>query len=166
MRGQFVHRGQKGGAATGPNPTDRGRPGTKRHLITDRRGTPLAFLLTGANVHDSVPLEELLDAVPPVPGKRGRPRRRPDKLHADKAYDYRRCRSACTRRNIKPRIARRGIDTGQKLGRHRWVIERSFAWLNRFRRLTIRYERRLDMHHALTAIACSLICIRALQGWF
>ena len=117
-------------------------------------------------MHDSVPLEELLDAVPPVPGKRGRPRRRPDKLHADKAYDHRRCRRACTRRNIKPRIARRGIDTGQKLGQHRWVIERSFAWLNRFRRLTIRYERGFDMHHAFTAIACSLICLRALQERF
>ena len=61
---QLVGRGEKGGAATGPNPTDRGRPGTKRHLITDRRGIPLAFLLTGAHVHDSMPFEDLLDAVP------------------------------------------------------------------------------------------------------
>lgn len=104
-------------------------------------------MLTGANVHDSVPFEALLDAVPHIAGKRGRPRRRPDKLHADKAYDHRRCRRACQRRQIKPRIARRGVETSQRLGRHRWVIERSFAWLNRFRRLTIRYERRLDMHH-------------------
>jgi hypothetical protein len=95
LHGQFSNRGQKGGAATGPNPTDRGRLGTKRHLITDRHGIPLAFLLTGAHVHDSVPFEELLDAVPPVAGKRGQPRRRPDKLHADKAYDHRRCRRAC-----------------------------------------------------------------------
>ena len=74
-----------GGAGVGPTPTDRGRPGTKRHLISDGRGVPLAFLLTGANVHDSVPFEDLLDAVPPVAGKRGRPRRRPDKLHGDKS---------------------------------------------------------------------------------
>jgi transposase len=166
LHGQFFNRGQKGGAATGPNPTDRGRLGTKRHLITDRHGIPLAFLLTGANVHDSVPFEELLDAVPPVAGKRGQPRRRPDKLHADKAYDHQRCRRACLRRRIKPRIARRGRETSQKLGRHRWVIERSFAWLNKFRRLTIRYERRLDMHHAFTSLACSLICLRALAGRF
>ena len=163
---QLVDRGQKRGAETGPNPTDRGRPGTKRHLITDRRGIPLGFLLTGANVHDSMPFEALLDAVPHIAGKRGRPRRRPDKLHADKAYDYRRCRKACQRRQIKPRIARRGVETSQKLGRHRWVIERSFAWLNKFRRLTIRYERRLDMHHAFTSLACSLICLRALSGRF
>jgi transposase len=166
LHGQFVHRGQKRGAATGPNPTDRGRPGTKRHLITDRHGIPLAFLLTGANVHDSIPFEDLLDAVPPVAGKRGRPRSRPDKLHADKAYDHRRCRRACLHRRIKPRIARRGVDTSQKLGGHRWVIERSFAWFNKFRRLTIRYERRLDMHHAFTSIACSIICLRALAGRF
>jgi transposase len=166
LRGQFVHCGKKGGAAVGPNPTDRGKPGTKRHLLTDRRGIPLAFVLTGANVHDSVPFEALLDAVPPVAGKRGRPRRRPDKLHADKAYDHRRCRRACLRRQIKPRIARRGVDTSQKLGRHRWVIERTFAWLNTVRRLTIRYERRLDIHTAFTSLACSLICLRAWENWF
>jgi transposase len=122
VRGQFVCRGEKRGAATGPNPTDRGRPGTKRHLITDRRGIPLGFLLTGANVHDSLPFEALIDAVPPIRGKRGRPRRRPDKLHADKAYDHRRCRDACHRRKIRPRIARRGVDTSQKLGRHRRIV--------------------------------------------
>ena len=166
LRGQFVHRSEKRGAATGPNPTDRGRPGTKRHLITDRRGIPLGFLLTGANVHDSTPFEALIDAVPPIPGKRGRPRRRPNKLHADKAYDHRRCRDACRRRKIRPRIARRGVDTSQKLGRHRWVIERTFAWFNKLRRLTIRYERRLDIHHAFTSIACSLMCLNALAGRF
>jgi transposase len=166
LRGQFLHRGEKGGAAAGPNPTDRGRPGTKRHLITDRRGIPLGFLLTGANVHDSTPFEALIDVVPPIPGKRGRPRRRPNKLHADKAYDHRRCREACRRRNIRPRIARRGVDTSQKLGRHRWVIERTFAWFNKLRRLTIRYERRLDIHYAFTSIACSLMCLNALAGRF
>ena len=150
----------------GPNPTDRGKAGTKRHLATDRGGIPLAFLLTGANVHDSVPLEELLDAIPPVAGKRGRPRHRPDKLHADKAYDHRRCRQACRRRAITPRIARRGVESSQRLGRYRWVVERSFAWLNRFRRLTIRYERRDDIHYAFTALGCSLICLNALQRRF
>ncbi|MCW3474951.1 IS5 family transposase [Limobrevibacterium gyesilva] len=157
---------KKGGVATGPNPTDRGRPGTKRHLITDRRGIPLAFLLTGANVHGSMPFDDLLEAVPHVAGKRGRPRRRPDKLHADKAYDHRRCRRACLRRRIKPRIAWRGVETSQKLGHHRCVIERSFAWFNKFRQHTIRYERRLDIHHAFTSLACSLICMRALAGRF
>jgi transposase len=62
--------------------------------------------------------------------------------------------------------ARRGIDRSQRLGRHRWVIERTFAWINRFRRLAVRYERRLDIHYAFTALACSLIRLNAHQGRF
>ena len=111
---------KKGGAATGPNPTDRGKPGTKRHIVVDARGTPLGVTLSGANRHDSMALASTLDAIPPVrSGRRGRPRRRPDKLHADKAYDHRRCRQECRARGIKPRIARRGIESSQRLGRHR-----------------------------------------------
>jgi len=87
LRGFLFHRGQKGGAAAGPNPTDRGRPGTKRHLATNAKGITLGFLLMGANVHDSVPFEELIVAIPAVAEKRGRLRRRPATLHADKAYE-------------------------------------------------------------------------------
>lgn len=123
-------------------------------------------MLTGANVHDSVPLAELLDAVVPVKGRRGRPRQRPGKLHADKAYDYPRCRRACRQRGIEPRIARRGVERGERLGRYRWVVERTLAWFARMRRLSIRYERRLDIHHAFTSLACSLICLNALQRRF
>ena len=166
MHGQRVPGCQKGGDKTGPNPTDRGRLGTKRHLVSDRNGTPLAFVLTGANTNDSMPFEELLDSIPSIGGKAGRGRHRPDKLHADKAYDHRRCRQACRRRGIAPRIARRGVETSQKLGRHRWVIERTFAWINRFRRLVTRYERRSDIHYAFTALACSLICFNKLQDRF
>ena len=92
---------KKGGPATGPNPTDRGKPGTKRHLVVDGRGTPLGVTLTGANRHDSMTLVPTLDAIPSVrSGKRGRPRRRPAKLHADKAYDHRRCRRECRERGM------------------------------------------------------------------
>jgi transposase len=76
------------------------------------------------------------------------------------------CRRACLRRGIKHRIARRGIESSQRLGKHRWVIERTFAWVNRFRRLAIRYECRLDIHYALVALTCSLICLNALQKRF
>ncbi len=131
--------------------------------MTDRNGIPLAFVLTGANTNDSMPFEELLDRIPPIGGKTGRARHRPDKLHADKAYDHRRCRHACRRRGIKPCIARRSIETSQKLGRHRWVIERTFAWINRNRRLVTRYERRSDIHYALTSLACSIICLTKLK---
>lgn len=79
-----------GGQCTGPNPTDRGKLGSKRHLITDRGCIPLAFYVTGANHHDSVVFEELVDALPTIydQDKRGRPPRWPEKLHADKAYDF------------------------------------------------------------------------------
>jgi transposase len=152
-----------GGAATGPNPTDRGEPGSKRHLVVDRQGVPLAVLLTAANVHDSTVLEEALDAVPPVRQPRGRPRRRPKKLHADKAYDYRRCRRACRKRGIVPRIARRGVESSERLGRHRWVVERTLSWIARCRRLVVRYERRDDVHLAFLVLACAAICFRFLQ---
>jgi transposase len=129
----------------------------------DRQGTPLGFVLSPANRHDSQMLAPALDAVPPIKGRRGRPRCRPDKLHADKAYDHRVCRRACRRRGITPRIARRGIDSSERLGRHRWVVERTLAWLNRCRRLTVRYERRADIHLAFTTLGCALITFNQLQ---
>ena len=105
-------------------------------------------MLTGpANQHDSQMLAATLDAIPPLrSGRRGRPRQRPDKLHADKGYDYRRCRRACRTRGIQPRIARRGVESSQRLGRHRWVVERTHAWLSRMRRLAVRHERRADIY--------------------
>ena len=163
MPGQRQRPGQKGGAATGPDPTNRGKPGTKRHVVSDRRGTPLAALVTGANRHDSAVFEDLIDAIPAIKRPRGRPRKRPGKLHADKAYDIPRCRRFLRRRRIKVRIARKGVDSSARLGRHRWVVERTLAWLGQFRRLTIRYERRLDIHQAFLALGCSLICFNAVS---
>src|SRR5215218_7945940 len=128
---------------TGKNPTDRGKPGSKRHLVSDRKGVPLAVVLTSANVHDSNVFEELVDAIEPIkrPG-RGRPRKRPAKLHADKGYDAKKCRKALRERGIKSRIARKGKESSKRLGRYRWVVERTLAWLARYRRLAVRYERR------------------------
>ena len=108
-------------------------------------------------------LEETVDAIPALKGRRSRPRKRPLKLHADKGYDYDRCRRALRKRGIIPRIARKGIESSQRLGRHRWVVERTLAWLNRFRRLTVRYERRDDIHQAFLSLSCALICHRFLQ---
>jgi transposase len=67
------------------------------------------------------------------------------------------------RRGIKSRIARKGIDSSKKLGRHRWVVERTLAWLSKYRRLTIRYERRDDIHEAFVHLGCSLICFNHLS---
>jgi transposase len=132
--------------------------------VVDAQGIPLAVEVTAANLHDSRMLEPMLDAIPPIrTGRRGRPRRRPEKLHADKGYDYRRCRDACARRHIKHRIARKGIESKHHLGRHRWVVERTFAWLARYRRLTIRYERLVAMHRAFLHLGCALICWNYLQ---
>ena len=89
---------------------------------------------TAANVvHDSKALEEAVDdAVPSMrkPGRR-RPRKRPKKLHADKGYDFPRWPKALRKRSTTPRIARRGIESSEKLGRHRWVVERTLSWLKR-----------------------------------
>jgi IS5 family transposase len=123
---------------------------------------PLAVGLSAANTHDSVLLEQVVDAVPPIkglPGRPGRPRKRPAKLHGDKGYDYPRCRQALRRRGITPRIARRGIESGQRLGCHRHVVERSLAWLVSYRRLQMRYERRADILLGFTHLACALICL-------
>jgi IS5 family transposase len=154
----------KRGAKTGSNPTDRGKPGTKRHVVVERTGIPLAALLSAANLHDSRMLLEVVDAIEPVRcHRRGRPRKRPYKLHADKAYDSQELRVELRRRAITPRIARRGIESSEKLGRYRWVVERTGAWLNCFRRLRVRYERRHDIHQAFLNLGCALICWNFLQ---
>ncbi|AWJ92498.1 IS5/IS1182 family transposase (plasmid) [Azospirillum baldaniorum] len=158
--------GKKGGEETGPNPTDRGKPGSKRHILVDANGIPLALRISPANRHDSKLLEALVDAVPAIRQCAGRPRRRPAKLHADKGYDFAHCRQALRRRAIIPRIARRGIESSERLGRHRWVVERTLAWFARFRRLALRYERRADIFTAFHNIAASLICWRFVQRWF
>ena len=131
--------------------------------MVDRNGIPLACVTSAANVNDCKVLEEVIDAIPPVyNGKPEAPRFRPDKLHADKGYDFDFCRDLLHKRGIVPRIARRGIESKDRLSRHRWVVERTHAWLNKYRRLRIRYEIRDDIHWAFLEIGCALICFRAL----
>lgn len=153
-------RALKRGLHTGPSPVDRGRAGSKHHLITDGHGTPLAVLLTGGNRNDVTQLLPLLDAIPPVRGRVGRPRRKPDSLFADRGYDHDVYRDQVRDRGILPAITRRGTRHGTGLGVHRWVIERSFAWLHGFRRLRIRWEPRPDVHEAFLRLACCLIAYR------
>jgi transposase len=145
---------------------DRGKLGSKYHLLTDNNGIPLAVGVSAASTHDSMLLEPMVDAVVPILGPRGRPgrpRRRPAKLHADKGYDYPRCRTALRRRGITPRIARRGIESTTRLGRHRWRVERTMAWLLGCRRLQVRYERMTSGVSAFLHLACALICARNLK---
>ncbi|AGW40707.1 transposase [Leifsonia xyli subsp. cynodontis DSM 46306] len=107
-------RAKRGGDLTGPNPTDRGKRGTKYHVLTDRNGLPLHVEISGANRHDSMLVEPVLDNITAIKGVgRGRPRRRPVIFHADKAYDNRRVRCYLRCRGIKARIARIGVDSKQ-----------------------------------------------------
>jgi len=124
----------------------------------DGQGIPLAVTVSAANAHDSRMMLETVAAIEPVKGRRGRPRKRPRKLHADKAYDAQPLRKELRQRGIAPRMARRGIESSERLGRHRWVVEHTLCGLNRYRRLRIRYERRADMHLALLQLGCALIC--------
>ena len=131
-------------------------------MLTDATGLPLAVAVSAANTHDSLALMPLVQAIPAIRSRRGPGRRRPDKLHADKGYDYPHLRAWLRARRITPRIARRGIETSEKLGRHRWVVERSLAWLTGYRRLTIRYERSALLFTAFLTLAAALTCYKKL----
>lgn len=134
--------------------------------MVDGQGIPLAIVLTGANVNETTKLESTIDAINPIKRPRGRPRRRPAKLHADKGYESKKNKAALRRRGIIPRIARKGVESKERLGRHRWVVERTHSWLNRFRRLKVRYERRADIHEAFLKIGCALICWSFIEHGF
>jgi transposase len=116
--------------------------------VVERKGIPLAVKQSAANLHDAQMLAAILDAIAPIKRPKGRPRKRPDKVQADKGYDYPRCRRAVSQRGIKVRIARKGGESKERLGRHRWAVERTGSWLNSYRRLRIRYERLADIHQA------------------
>lgn len=153
------------GALTGPSPVDRGRTGSKHHVLVDRTGIPLAVTLTGGHRNDVTQLLPLVDGVGPVRGKRGRPRLRAEQLIADRGYDHDKYRRELRRRGIKPVIARRATAHGSGLGTLRWVVERTFAWLHFFRRLRLRWERRAELHEAFMHLACAVICQRYLRGF-
>jgi hypothetical protein len=108
----------------GANPVDRRRPGSKLHLVCDGVGLPLTAVVTAAYVNDTTMFQAVLDDIPPVLTPSGRRRCRPGKLHGDKGCDSAANRAYLRRRGIRPRIARRGIESSERLGRHRWKVER------------------------------------------
>lgn len=111
-----------------------------------------------------MPALALVDAIPPIQRPKGRPRRRPDQLYADRAYDFDdKIRRPLRQRGIRPVIARRGEEHGSGLGVYRWFVEATAAWLMYFRRLRVRYEKRDDIHQAFLTIACALICWSKVQ---
>ena len=145
---------------SGPSPVDRARPGSKHHVLTEGAGIPLAVSLTGGNRNDVTQLLPLIDKIPPVRGRRGRPRQRPDELYADRAYDHDKYRRAVRGKGIRPVIARRGQPHGSGLGRFRWVVERTIARYHGMRWLRIRWERRDDIHEAFLGLATCIITYR------
>jgi transposase len=116
-------RAKKGGATTGPSPVDRRKTGSKHHLITDGGGIPLKVITTGANVNDVTQTLALVDGVPPVSGRVGHPRKRPDALLGDKGYDGNPNRQELRRRGILPVISRKGRPDIQGLGKIRYVVK-------------------------------------------
>ena len=128
-------RAMAGGLETGQNPTDRGKLGSKHHVLADTNGVPLVMLPTGANVHDIKELIPLVDEAPSVHGLVGHPNKRPDTVQADTAFDSKTHRKKLWRRGIMPLIPMRHREHGSELGKTRWVIERTLAWFHRFRRL-------------------------------
>jgi transposase len=118
----------------------------------------LGVVLTAANAHDVTQLLPLVEAIPPVRGKRGRPRRRPQRVQGDRAYDSQAHRRQLRRRGIEPVLAKRNTEHGSGLGQHRWVVERTISWLHQLRRLRTRYERRDDIHEAFLTLGCIVVC--------
>jgi IS5 family transposase len=131
--------------------------------VIDAFGLSLTAAVTAANLHDSMLFEALLDDLPLVATPAGRRRCRPAKLHADKAYDLPRCRAYLRRRGITARIARRGVESSARLGRHRWRAERSLSWLSCYRRLQVRWDRCSGRYFAFVEVACSLLCFNVLR---
>jgi transposase len=114
--------------------------------------------LTAANRNDITELLPLVDAIPPLRGRPGHPAGKPRLVQGDRGYDSQPHRDQLARRGIATQLAKRRTAHGSGLGRTRWVVERSLAWLHRFRRLTVRYERSAVVHEAFLTLGCILIC--------
>jgi putative transposase len=161
---------QKGGPgeaeATGANPTDRGKPGTKRHLLTEAKGIPVAALVTGANRPDMKKLAALLDAtvIEPAPAE-------PPHLALDRGYDYQSCRAEATARGYTPHIPPKASEDRplpppgdpERHPPRRWVVEVAHGWFNRFRRLLVRWEKKADHYLGFVHLAAVLIIYRKVR---
>jgi transposase len=119
-------------------------------------------VVTAANVNDTTMFQAVVADIPPVRTPAGRRRTRPAKVHADKGYDSRANRAYLRRRGIKTRIARRGVESSTRLGRHRWKVERSLSWLSCFRRLQVRWDRDAGRWFTFVLVACAVVCFNRL----
>jgi transposase len=142
----------------GATPVDRGKPGSKLHLVCDGGGLPL----TAANVNDTTMFQAVVADILPIRTPAGRRRTRPGAVHADKGYDSWASRAWLRRRGIRARIARRQIESSTRLGRHRWKVERALSWLSCYRRLQVRWDRDAGRWFAFVLVACALVCFNRL----
>ena len=152
----------KRGDHVGANPVDRGKHGSRLHLVCEGGGLPLTVVVTAANLADTIMFVAVMDGVPPIRTPSGRRRTRPGAVHTDKGYDSAANRAWLRRRGITARIARRGVESSTRLGRHRWRVERALSWLSCWRRLQVRWDRGSERWFAFMLLACALTCFKRL----
>ncbi len=152
----------EGGEDTGPNPTDRGKSGSKHHVMTDAQGIPLAATVTAANVNDVTQVFQVLTDLEAVGGKPGPKREKPERLQGDRGYDSEPVRRILRWLGITPLLAERNTEHGSGLGIYRWFVERTISWLHSFGRLRRRLDRLTEIQEAFLRIACALVCLRFL----
>jgi putative transposase len=148
---------------TGPNPTDRGKLGTKRHVLTDGQGIPLSVVVTAANTHDMKAAINTLDNIV-VKRPSYKSYRKNQNLCLDKGYDFREIENEVITRGYLPNIRHRGERSITKSGKHntrrRWVVERTNSWHNRLRKLLVRYEKKLENYFVLVCLGCCIVIYR------
>src|SRR5512144_1079207 len=153
----------EGGEDTGPNPTDRGKSGSKHHVMTDAQGVPLAATVTAANVNEVTQVFQVLTDIPPVGGKPGPKRQKPERLQGDRGYDSEPVRRLLRWLGITPVLAARNTEHGSGPGVFRRFVERTISWLHSFGRLRRRLDRLTEIQEAFLRLACALICLRLLD---
>jgi len=154
----------EGGEDTGPNPTDRSKLGSKHHVMTDAQGIPLSATVTAANVNEVTQALNVLVNMPPVGGKPGPKRQKPERLQGDRGYDSEPLRQLLRWLGIKPELAARNTEHGSGLGVSRWFVERTISWLHSFGRLRRRLDRLTEIQDAFLQLACDIICLRFLEA--
>jgi putative transposase len=154
-----------GGKKTGKNPTDRGKKGTKKSLVTDGGGGPPGVVIAGANVVEQKMLKGTIEA---IVIERPDPTEKEQHLCLDKGYDNPRSREAAAEGGYVPHIRRireekKSCDRSKGQKPRRWVVERTFAWLSKCRGLLVRYEKKDSNDLGLIQMACALLWYRRLH---
>ena len=152
------------GEKTGANPTDRGKRGVKRSLLTEAQGIPVGLAVDGANRHDMKLVRDTVESVA-APRPASSPEQ-PQGMCLDKGYDFDEVRRTLEEFGFTAHIRSRGeeakaIKREAGFKARRWVVERSHGWLNRFRRILVRWDKSPQNYIAFLHFACALIALRA-----